>query len=262
MRLHNQFIIFSLIILSSNSFHFKLNHKRQDDSSYDIFMSENEDEIWPLAISSVNDMSPLAGEDSLFQGDLEHLAANSGVGIAQGSSCGQPWGKRDISESELIWSNQPSFSRCNERSLMTRMIMKAKARILVSATAGLHLQISPNLISTHLLKISRNWIQTTKHHQKPMCLRPRWLLFFLILCWSQNGIVRMEKFRCAVSCREYMYRADKYYHRNSVNTVGDHTVFSSVCCRWTESWVDVIFVLQILLSTSAVDGHGHCAAWG
>ena len=111
MRSHARSIVFILLISSSRSFHINSDYKRRGDSSDDMFMSENDDEVPTLAISSENDMGPLTDEDSFFHDNLEPLTANLGGEIAQGSSCEQPSRKRDTSENDMILSNQSSFSR-------------------------------------------------------------------------------------------------------------------------------------------------------
>lgn len=102
------------MISSSKSFHLNVDHKRRDDLSYDIFTSENGDQVSPFTTSSENDMGLLADEDFLFQDDPEALTANPGVEIAQGSSCGQPSRKRDTPHNDLILSRQSSFSHCSK----------------------------------------------------------------------------------------------------------------------------------------------------
>lgn len=94
------------MISSSQSLHLNVDHKRRDDLSDNLFTSENEDEVWPLALSTENDLGLLKNEDSLFQDDLKVPATDSGIEIAQqDSSCGKSLGRRDVvSEDDLISS--------------------------------------------------------------------------------------------------------------------------------------------------------------
>ena len=116
MRLHAQSIIFIFLISSSRSFHINSDYQRRGDLSDDMFMSEIDDEVPSLAISSENELALLADENSIFQDDFEPLTANPGGEIAQGSSCEQPSRKRDTSENDMILSNQSSFSSFNGTS--------------------------------------------------------------------------------------------------------------------------------------------------
>lgn len=103
MRFHARFIVFIFLISSSNSsLHSNLDRQRRDGLSDDLFTDENENQALPMAILSEANTGSLADEDSLFQDDLEPFTADPSVNIAQGSSCGQPLGKRQAFDDLIL----------------------------------------------------------------------------------------------------------------------------------------------------------------